>query len=101
MVEQLCIIRVIHGNAFSLVLLIYCQLWIVVRFFFKHYCPFSINWGHISMLAEDRGSGGNMCLPMVLNVVFPMLMCWTSLLNQLGMHILVDLKEIILHLGMN
>ena len=45
------------------------------------------------MLAEDRGSGGNMCLPMVLNVVFPMLMCWTSLLNQLSMHILVDLKQ--------
>ena len=67
------------------------------KIFKKHYCPFSINWGHITMLAEDRGSGGNMCLPMVLNVVFPMLMCWTSLLNQLSMHILVDLKEIILH----
>ena len=43
------------------------------------------------MLAEDRGSGGNVCLPIVLNVVFPMLMCWTSLLNQLSMHVLVDL----------
>ena len=32
-----------------------------------------------------------MCLPIVLNVVFPMLMCWTSLLNQLSMHVLVDL----------
>ena len=53
------------------------------------------------MLAEDRESGGNVCLPMVLNVAFPMLMCWTSLLNQLSMHVLVDLNEIILHLGMN
>ena len=50
------------------------------------------------MLAEDRESGGNVCLPMVLNVAFPMLMCWTSLLNQLSMHVLVDLNEIILHL---
>ena len=35
-----------------------------------------------------------MCLRMVLNVAFPMLMCWTSLLNQLSMHVLVDLNEI-------
>ena len=29
------------------------------KIFKKHYCPFSINWGHITMLAEDRGSDGN------------------------------------------